>query len=99
MKKNGKGSDLEHLKLHRTKCSKLITKVISPALHENLKFDVSEKKYAILIDESTDVFADKHLCVVIHYFNKSRATIATDNGGLLPVVATKRRGIFAHLKA
>ena len=99
MKKNGKGSDLEHMKLHRTKCSKLITKVISPALHENLKDDVSGKKYAILIHKSTDVSADKHLCVVICYFNESRATIATDYVGLLPVVGAKGRQLFAHLKA
>ena len=36
IKGNGVGSTLESLKLHRTKCSKLITQVISPALEEDL---------------------------------------------------------------
>ena len=32
VKRNGKGSDLENIQLHGTKCSILLSKVISPAL-------------------------------------------------------------------
>ena len=99
MQKNGKGSALEDLQLHRTKCSKLITKVVSPALHESLKSHVAEKKYAILIDESTDISTNKHLCVLIRYYSESKAIIATDYVGLLPVVGAKGSELFASLKA
>eukprot|EP00794_Sanderia_malayensis_P010381 gene10381-biopygen7566 len=98
MKRHGKGSALEHLQLHRTKCSKLISKVISPALHENLKDAVRDKKYSVLIDESTDVSSEKNLCVAVRYFDEARGTIATDYAGLISVCGAKGSELFAHLK-
>lgn len=46
----GKGSSLEGLRLHRTKCSKLIEKVISPSLLEYLVEDVGDSFYSIICD-------------------------------------------------
>ena len=64
IKENSAGSKLENIRLHRTKCSMLISNVISPSLEEDLRKKVIEsKKYCLLIDESTDVSSEKHLCV------------------------------------
>lgn len=52
---HGKGSKLEKMKLHRTKCSILIKDVISPALNEDICKDIIGQKYCVMIDESTDV--------------------------------------------
>ena len=65
--RNGKGSKLEKIKLHRSKCSKLVTKVIAPSMKDDLQEDVKGKKFYILVDESTDVSTKKLVCAVIRY--------------------------------
>ena len=75
---HGKGSNLERLKLHRTKCSNLIKNVISPALNKDLGADMVGQKFCIILDESTDVSSDKHLCIVVRYYSKSQKKIVTE---------------------
>ena len=57
--------------MHRTKCSRLIDFVVAPSLKE-LKHDLKEKKYLILLVESTDHSSDKHVCVCISYFSETK---------------------------
>ena len=71
MVQHGKGSKVEKMQLHRTKCSLLIKNVISPALHQDLCADIAGQKYCVILDESTDVSCTKLLCVVIRYYSKS----------------------------
>jgi len=59
------GSKLGTLRLHRTKCTKLITEVISPSLEEELINDLKGKPFSLLVDESTDLSSDKHLCLLL----------------------------------
>ena len=53
---HGNGSAHGKIKLNRTKCLSLIKNVIAPALKSDLINDLKHKKYALIIDESTDVF-------------------------------------------
>ena len=94
IKKNGKGSDFENMQLHRTKCSKLITKVVAPALLDELKNDIKGKKYCILVDESTDISTTKHVCVVLCYYSDARLKIVTEFAGLEPIVGATGHDIF-----
>ncbi|KAK3921613.1 Zinc finger MYM-type protein 1, partial [Frankliniella fusca] len=55
LRKSGKGSNLENLKLYRTKCSKLITSVIAPAMLTELVEDIGNSGFSLIIDESKDV--------------------------------------------
>ena len=66
----GKGSILENLKLHRTKCMSLIKNVIPLALFDDLLDDIGGAKYSLLIDETTDVSVTKHLCMCVKYFSQ-----------------------------
>ena len=61
IKNRAKGSALEHIKLHRTKCSKLISRVIAPSIFEKLRDDISNSNFSILVDEATDVATQKSL--------------------------------------
>lgn len=97
VKRNGKGSDLENIQLHRTKCSILLSKVISPALFKLFKDDVHGKKFSVLIDESTDVATDKHMCIVIRYYSELRSTIVTEFGGLVPITGATGHELFVTL--
>ena len=99
MAQHGKGSKLEKLKLHRTKCSLLIKKVISPALHKDLSTDMAGQKYCVILDESTDVSCTKLLCVVIRYYSKSEKRIVTSFLCLIPVIKATGHDLFEALKS
>ncbi len=75
--KNGQGTKFEKLRLHRTKCSKLITEVISPAMFMELKKDIAGKKFSLIVDDSTDISREKNMCVLVRYFSESRQSIST----------------------
>ena len=98
IKKNGTGSNVGEINLHRTKCSRLIDFVVAPSLKEELKHDLKGKKYSILSDESTDRSSAKHLCVCIRYFSKTKNVIESALLGLMPVVGTTGESLFAELK-
>lgn len=65
--RNAKGSKLGNIRMHRTKCTKILTNVVSPALKEELIADVQGKKFSLIVDETTDVSTEKQLCVIVRY--------------------------------
>ncbi len=75
--KNGKGSMLEKIKLHRRKCTKIISKIVAPAIKEELAKDVKEKNFSVILDEATDVPTTKLLCVMVCYHSDSKNKIMT----------------------
>ncbi|XP_050064206.1 uncharacterized protein LOC126553056 [Aphis gossypii] len=85
LKVSGKGSSLENLRLHRTKCSKLIINVISPAILQQLVMDVGDSKYSLIVDESTDVSVSKYMAFCIRYFSKPMQSITNEFLGLVTV--------------
>ena len=95
---NGAGSKLEKMKLHRSKCTSLIKKVISPALHEELCNDMEGEKYCVMIDESTDVACIKCLCIAVRYFTKKEQNITTSLLGLIPVTHATGEALFQATK-
>ncbi|KYN02975.1 Zinc finger MYM-type protein 1 [Cyphomyrmex costatus] len=81
----GKGSALENIRIHRTKCSKLIKNVISPAMLTELINDIDNQKFSLIIDESTDVSVIKYLAFCVRYFSLKRKSIITDFLGFVEV--------------
>ena len=70
IKRNGEKSVWGEISLHRTKCTKLVTNVITPSLVEQRKVDYKDiLGYSILVDEATDVASDKHLAVIMKYYS------------------------------
>ena len=96
--KHGDKSKLGVLKLHRAKCSQLIKRVISPALYDELRSDVSGKKFSVLIDESTDVSCKKYLSVTVRYFSEKQEKICTAFISLVSLVSATGEDIFTALK-
>lgn len=81
----GKGSSLEHVRIHRTKCSKLIQNVISPAMLTELVEDIGDGPYSLILDESTDVSVIKYLAYCVRYYSKKSKKIVNDFLGLIEV--------------
>lgn len=89
LKRLGKGSKLEKLRLHRTKCSKLIENVIAPDNLTELLRDVGTAKYSLIVDESTDVSTIKFMAVCIRYYSRKHKRFITDFLGIIQVVSAK----------
>ncbi|XP_067625875.1 E3 SUMO-protein ligase KIAA1586-like [Eurosta solidaginis] len=60
-----------NLQLGRTKCSALITNVLSPYFTKNLLEDIGSAQFSLIIDESTDSATNKQLGIVIRYYSAS----------------------------
>ncbi|CAG5133498.1 unnamed protein product, partial [Candidula unifasciata] len=94
MRAHGQGSTLEHIQLHRTKCSCLIKNIIWPALKDDLIEDFRNKKYAIIIVESTDVSTQKHLCIIVRFFSDRKNEIFTGFLALISLQVATGENIF-----
>lgn len=92
----GKGSSLEQLKLHRTKCSRLISDVISPSLVQEIVHDIGDAKYCMIVDESTDASSIKFLAFCVSYFSISKNKMVTDFLGIAPVREVTAEALYSE---
>ena len=76
---------MEHIQLHRSKCSCLIRNIILPALKTDLIDGFQNKKYAIILDESTDISTQKDLCMLLRFVSDKRNEIVIGFIALIPV--------------
>lgn len=79
----GKGSALNDIRLHRTKCSKLISKVIAPCMLKELIDDIADSWYSLLVDETTDNATIKHMAVLVKYYSFTQKKSIIDFLGLI----------------
>jgi hypothetical protein len=91
---HGHGSTLERIKLHRSKCACLIKNIISAAVKTDLIDDFQNKKHAIILDESTDISTQKHLCMLVRFLSDSRKETVTGFIGIIPVQEATGGKIF-----
>lgn len=91
-------SSSENIRLHRTKCTALIKKVISPVLLKELVCDMKDSLFSLIIDESTDIACVKHLCVCVRYYNARHNKIISQFVGLIPVTSTTAEALYQHIK-
>ncbi|KAK3919981.1 Zinc finger protein 862, partial [Frankliniella fusca] len=94
----GKGSKLEHLQLHRTKCSNLISKVIAPAMLTELVEDVGASGFSLIIDNSTDVSVIKFIALVIRFYSVTDCKIKTEFLGFAEVYRATAAALYDLIK-
>lgn len=64
--------------MHRTKCSAIIKNVLSEHFMKELKNDIGNNPFSLLIDESTDLSTIKFLGFTIKYYSeKTRDIVST----------------------
>lgn len=98
VKEHCKGSTLENLKLHRTKCACLINNVISVSIFEELVQELRDVKYYLFIDESTDISSVKHLCLCVRFFSQKTNNLRTEFLCIIEVVSTTGANLFAAIE-
>ncbi len=85
--------------MHRTKCTAIIKHVLMPHFVSKLKEDKSDRKYSILLDESTDTAVHKYLELAIHYFSEHSQTLVSTFLRLPPLQECDANGIVDALKS
>lgn len=97
MSKAGKSSSLEELKLHRTKCSSIILNVIYPCLREQLRDEIENNSYSIILDESTEVTGnDKFMEYCVRYYNVKMNRVIVDFLGLQRVFRATAKVLYEN---
>ncbi len=71
---------------------------MSASFEEEIVKDLEGKKFSVLIDESTDISSEKHLCVCIRYFSFQQKKIIDEYLGIIPVISTTGEDLFKALK-
>ena len=80
-------------KLHCTKCSALICKVIAPDIFKTIVQDLKWTSISLLINKSTDVACVNHLCVCVRYYIIRLNKICNQFLGLITVSSVTARSI------
>lgn len=94
LKKCGKGSKLENLRLHRTKASNIILHVVAPSFLKDIIDDIGDQGFSIILDESTDVSTVKYLAYCVRYFSLKSNQIVTDFLGFSEVTDTTAQDLY-----
>ena len=63
--------------MHRTKCIALVRKILGPHFIQELRLDIKNTPFSLLLDESTDVSTTKLLGISIKYYSQSEKKIVS----------------------
>ncbi|CAH2084734.1 unnamed protein product [Euphydryas editha] len=92
-----KGGAKKELKLHRTKCTNIITDVLCPYFKDLLIKDIGKGPYSLILDESTDISVTKQLGVIIKYLSEERSEIVSTFLGLQQLQSSNAKSIVDAL--
>lgn len=99
----GKGSLLEKLRLHRTKCTRIVTKVVAPCLMDDLAADVGDGCFSIICDESTCNSLRKKFAFVVKYFSMKEKRMVLPFLGIVELTRQTAEALYTaftdHIRA
>ncbi|XP_068990425.1 zinc finger BED domain-containing protein 5-like [Neodiprion pinetum] len=81
----------------RTKCTKIVQNVTGYSQFEQIVQCLQTTKFSLLVDESTDVSATKHLALVVRFFNNGR--INDVFLALIPTPIVTAQALYDHVIA
>ena len=89
---------IRNFKLHRTKCSAIVCNVLAPHFEMQLKVDIGDSGYSLLLDESTDFSVTKLLGIVIRYYSLAKKSIVSTYLAVVELTDCTADGIVSTLK-
>lgn len=93
----GEGAAASHLSIKRTKCTAIIKNVISAQFKSDIKTNMHDRPYAVLLDESTDVGCTKILAICARYYSVKESAILTEFLGIVEVIETTGEALYNAL--
>lgn len=89
---------LQKFKMHRTKCSRLQRNVIAPCYAKNLRKDIGDQYYSLIIDESTNQANVSCLGMSVRYFSASKGKVVDTFYRLVPVPDCTANTLYKTVK-
>ncbi|KYN09966.1 hypothetical protein ALC57_17904 [Trachymyrmex cornetzi] len=86
------------MRLHRTKCTNVMKNVLAPHFIDDLRNDIGDSKFSLLLDESTDISITKLLGIVIIYFSEKNRKIVSTFLSMANLESGNTEGIVRCLK-
>ena len=80
-------------KMHRTRCTAVITSVLAPYFREELNDDVGESPYSLYLDETTDISVNKLLCICVKYQSQKHNKFVSTYLGLVDLHSADAQSI------
>ena len=90
------GQDTIHL--GRTKCTAIIKNVLEPYFHDDLREDLKETFFSLMVDETTDISITKLLAASVRYFSQKQKKIVTTYLGMKEVTKADANGLDNGLR-
>jgi len=84
--------------MHRTKCAALVKKILGPHFKDELKREIEDTPFSLLIDESTDISVSKQLGVSIKYYSKSQNRIISTFLSVIEVNQSDALGLESEVR-
>lgn len=84
-------------KCKKTKTSTIIKNVLGETNSQEFNVILQEKKFSIIIDESTDHETIKHLCIVARYFDDNNSKVRDRFLTLLPLQKFDHQTIYNRI--
>lgn len=76
---------IKSVELGRQKCTSIIKNVIAKAETDTLVKKLKVTKFSVMVDESTDIGLNKHMCVLVRFFDKESERVVVKLLDLLPI--------------
>lgn len=91
---------VKDMKLKRTKCTEIIKNVIGESETKELVDILKVTPFSIMIDESTDISDQKHMCLLARYVHPQSGNVETKLLELIKIDARDGRAeqIYKHFK-
>lgn len=65
------------IKLSRTKCSLIVKNVLSAVICDELKCQLKNTSFSVLVDESTDISNNRVICILVRFINFKNNNLTT----------------------
>lgn len=91
-------SPFSKLRLHKSKCTAILNKVVSPSILESLVKDIGNSKYSLIVDESTDVSQTKWMSVCVRFFDIKKRIVTTQFLGIFLVEEATAEHLFDSME-
>lgn len=91
-------NNIKEIKLHRTKSTAILKNIIARHFENDLRNDIGDGFYSLLVDESTDITVLKQLGICIIYFSTSKKSIVSTFLKLQPLEGGNAESIVKAIK-
>lgn len=90
---------LQNIKIHRSKCARLQRNVLAPSFAKELRDDIGNQYFSLLVDESTNTANVSCLALTVRYYSSSKREIVSTFYRLVPLEDCTANSLYNAVKS